>query len=360
MSAAKEVDRPLVELRGIRKSYGETVAVDTVDLTIDQGEFVVLLGPSGSGKTTILSMLGGFVEPSGGTVYIEGNDVTAIPPSRRPTVTVFQDYALFPHMNVATNVGFGLEMRRVAKPERQRRVDQALSLVGLERFGDRAIHQLSGGQRQRVALARAIAVEPAVLLLDEPLGALDLNLRRQMQEELVGLQKQLGTTFVHVTHDQDEAMSIADKIVVLNQGRIEDLGPPDRVYLRPATLFTATFMGESNIFSATVTERGNGTVKLRTTLAEMTIEGDVGPQSTVQLSVRPEQIKLESPEDAVSLGRVVVKEMLFQGAHRRCHATPVGDDTSDLLLRVPVDQPVNPGDNLEIFVRREDIVLLAD
>ena len=360
MSAVEQAGEPLVELRGIRKSYGETVAVDTVDLTIDQGEFVVLLGPSGSGKTTILSMLGGFIEPSAGTVHIEGNDVTAIPPSRRPTVTVFQDYALFPHMNVATNVGFGLEMRKVGKPERHRRVDQVLSLVGLEGFGNRAIHQLSGGQRQRVALARAIAVEPAVLLLDEPLGALDLNLRRQMQEELVGLQKQLGTTFVHVTHDQDEAMSIADKIVVLNQGRIEDLGSPDRVYLRPATLFTATFMGESNILSATVIESGNGTVTLSTTLAEVTIKGDVGPQSTVQLSVRPEQIKLDPPEDAISLGRVVVTEILFQGANRRCHATPVGDDSFDLLLRVPVDQPVNPGDELEIFVRREDIVLLAD
>ena len=350
----------MVELRGIRKSYGATVAVDSVDLTIDQGEFVVLLGPSGSGKTTILSILGGFVDPSAGTVLIDGTDVTAIPPSRRPTVTVFQDYALFPHMNVSTNVGFGLEMRKVSKQERHRRVDEVLSLVGLEGFGDRAIHQLSGGQRQRVALARAIAVEPGVLLLDEPLGALDLNLRRQMQEELVGLQKQLGTTFVHVTHDQDEAMSIADRIVVLNHGRIEDLGPPDRVYLRPATLFTATFMGESNILSAAVTESRNGFVKLRTSLAEVTVEGDPPSQSTAHLSVRPEQIKLDPAQDAISLGRVVIKEMLFQGAHRRCHATTLGDNPLDLLLRVPVDQPVNPGGETEIFVRQEDIVLLAD
>ena len=219
----------LVELKSIRKTFGNVVAVDSVNLSISRGEFVVLLGPSGSGKTTILSMLGGFMTPSAGQILIEGVDVTQVPPALRPTVTVFQDYALFPHMSVASNVGFGLAMRKVPKDERIRRAAESLRLVGLEGFGDRSIDQLSGGQRQRVALARAIAVEPSVLLLDEPLGALDLNLRRQMQEELVRIQKQLGTTFVHVTHDQDEAMSIADTIVVLNQGKIEDNGSPDRI-----------------------------------------------------------------------------------------------------------------------------------
>ena len=351
---------PLVELRGIRKAYGELVAVDTVDLVIERGEFVVLLGPSGSGKTTILSMIGGFVEPSAGAVYLEGSDITRLPPSRRPTVTVFQDYALFPHMSVESNVGFGLEMRRVAKGERRRRVAEALRLVGLEGFGARAIHQLSGGQRQRVALARAIVVQPAVLLLDEPLGALDLNLRRQMQEELVGLQKQLGVTFVHVTHDQEEAMSIADKIVVLNHGRIEDLGSPDRVYLSPATLFTATFMGESNIFTATVSGRRNGLLRLRTPLAEVEIEGEASEGATVHVSVRPEHIKLEAPPDAISLGEVTIEEMVFQGTHRRCHAVSAADGRTDLLLRIPVEQAVHPGDRPEVFVRRRDVVLLAD
>src|SRR5690606_23935988 len=201
----------------------------------------------GSGKTTILSMLGGFTAPSEGRVVIAGEDVTDLPPAKRPTATVFQDYALFPHMSVRSNVAFGLAMRRVAKAERSRRAEEMLRLVGLAGFGGRGIHQLSGGQRQRVALARAMAVAPKVLLLDEPLGALDLSLRRQMQEELVRLQKRLGTTFVHVTHDQEEAMSIADTVVVMNQGRIEDMGPPSRVYLRPASLFAATFMGESNV-----------------------------------------------------------------------------------------------------------------
>ena len=352
---------PLVELRGVRKAYGEAVAVDTVNLTIDRGEFVVLLGPSGSGKTTILAMLGGFVVPSSGKIFIDGQDVTTLPASRRPTVTVFQDYALFPHMTVEANVGFGLEMRKVRKPERQRRVDEALRMVGLEGFGKRAIHQLSGGQRQRVALARAIAVEPTVLLLDEPLGALDLGLRRQMQEELVGLQKKLGVTFVHVTHDQEEAMHIADRIVVLNRGRIEDLDSPDRVYLTPTTLFTATFMGESNILSATVSDRSNGLLYLQTPLAEVRMDGKVPDgATTVHLSVRPEHLRLEPAPDAVSFGRVTIRETVFQGAHRRCHAVSMQAGEMDLLLRVPAEHPIRTGDQPEVFVRREDIVLLAD
>ena len=210
----------LVRLEGLRKVYGDTVVVENFNLSIAGGEFVVLLGPSGSGKTTTLSMLGGFVEPSAGRILIEGEDVTELPPAKRPTATVFQDYALFPHMNVRSNVAFGLAMRGVARKERERTAEEMLRLVGLEGFGGRAIHQLSGGQRQRVALARAIAVTPKVLLLDEPLGALDLALRRQMQEELVRIQKRLGTTFVHVTHDQEEAMSIADTVVVMNRGQI--------------------------------------------------------------------------------------------------------------------------------------------
>ncbi|MEE8203162.1 MAG: ABC transporter ATP-binding protein, partial [Alphaproteobacteria bacterium] len=200
---------PLVRLDGIRKEYGAVVAVAGIDLSIGRGEFVVLLGPSGSGKTTLLSILGGFIEPTAGRVLIDGEDVTGVAPANRPTATVFQDYALFPHLNVAGNVGFGLMMHKIRGDERERQIEEALNLVGLEGFAGRAIHQLSGGQRQRVALARAIAVRPTVLLLDEPLGALDLALRRQMQDELVRIQKELGTTFIHVTHDQDEAMGIA-------------------------------------------------------------------------------------------------------------------------------------------------------
>ena len=351
---------PLVELRGLRKVYGDAVAVESVELSIESGEFVVLLGPSGSGKTTILSMIGGFTEPDAGSVLIDGQDVTALAPAKRPTVTVFQDYALFPHMSVAGNVGFGLEMRRVSRAPRAKRVAEALELVGLTGYGTRSIHQLSGGQRQRVALARAIAVEPTVLLLDEPLGALDLNLRRQMQEELVGLQKQLGTTFVHVTHDQDEAMSIADKIVVMNAGKIEDQGSPDRVYLKPATLFTATFMGESNILKGVVEHSANGEVQVSTPLVAVSIPGTVPVGSKVSLSIRPEQLRLEASENTVSLGRARLKDMVFQGAHWRSHATPVKHPEIDLLLRIPVERAAREGDELEFFVRREDVVLLQD
>ncbi len=211
-----------IDIDGVSKLYGGFAALDRVSLSFKAGSFVVLLGPSGSGKTTLLSVLGGFTKPDEGRVLLDGADVTAMPPAIRPTTTVFQDYALFPHMTIAENVAFGLRMRKVDAAARSKRVAEMLALVGLPDAGARKPHQLSGGQRQRVALARALAVEPQVLLLDEPLGALDLALRRQMQDELKRLQKRIGTTFVHVTHDQEEAMAIADEIVVMNKGRIED------------------------------------------------------------------------------------------------------------------------------------------
>ena len=273
---------PHVMLEGVSKNYAGIPAVCDVNLSIDRGEFVVLLGPSGSGKTTLLSILGGFVEPTSGRVLIGGNDVTRTPPARRPTSTVFQDYALFPHMNVAGNIAFGLEMQGLARRDRISRVSDVLAMVGLAGFERRPVGELSGGQRQRVALARAIAVRPEVLLLDEPLGALDLNLRRQMQDELVGLQRSLGTTFVHVTHDQEEGMSIADRIVVLNNGRVEDSGSPDRVYLEPATLFAATFMGETNIVEGRVEEASDGHLSSRRRWAE---SGCGAPRRRVTMSV---------------------------------------------------------------------------
>jgi spermidine/putrescine transport system ATP-binding protein len=203
--------KPMVEIKGISKTFDKTVALADINLSIEEGQFFALVGPSGSGKTTLLHILGGFIEPSAGRVYIAQEDVSHLPPARRPTTSMFQDYALFPHMSVGTNVGFGLLMRKVPKADRQARIEDALNMVGLSGMSARRVHQLSGGQQQRVALARALVVEPKVLLLDEPLGALDLNLRRQMQQELIQIQKQLDTTFVHVTHDQEEAMSIAER-----------------------------------------------------------------------------------------------------------------------------------------------------
>ncbi len=350
---------PIVRLTGVSKRYAEMVAVEPLDLEIAAGEFVVLLGPSGSGKTTILSMIGGFAPPSAGRVLIAGEDVTELPPAKRPTTTVFQDYALFPHMSVRANVGFGLAMRRVVKAERYRRADEMLQLVGLEGFGDRGVHQLSGGQRQRVALARAIAVEPKVLLLDEPLGALDLALRRQMQEELVRIQKRLGTTFVHVTHDQEEAMSIADRVVVMNKGRIEDMGPPSRVYLRPASLFTASFMGESNIVTGDVVEATSGVAWVKTRVGTLTVPTQAAIGESVTLSIRPEQLLIGGAgEGALAIGRGRISETSFQGTHLRARVTMGTNGSNELLLRAPAAAPLSVGSDVELSVRPADLVTL--
>jgi spermidine/putrescine transport system ATP-binding protein len=354
------VAEQIVRLVGVSKHYAEMVAVEPLDLDIAAGEFVVLLGPSGSGKTTILSMIGGFSAPTAGRVLIAGEDVTDLPPAKRPTATVFQDYALFPHMSVRSNVAFGLAMRKVVKAERYRRADEMLQLVGLGGFGERGVHQLSGGQRQRVALARAIAVEPKVLLLDEPLGALDLALRRQMQEELVRIQKRLGTTFVHVTHDQEEAMSIADRVIVMNKGRVEDMGPPSRVYLRPASLFTASFMGESNILTGEVVEATSGVACVRTIVGTLTVPTQAAIGGHVTLSIRPEQLLIGAAGDgALALGSGKVTETSFQGTHLRAHVVIDTGGGHELLLRAPAASGLADGDIVELAVHPGDIVMLT-
>ncbi len=238
---------PAIRLLGVRKSYGALAAVDGVDLEVGRGEFFTMLGPSGSGKTTLLRIIAGFERPDGGTVELAGADVTRDPPYARNLNTVFQDYALFPHMNVLDNVAYGLRVRRVARAERRRRAQAALEMVRLAGRGDHKPVQLSGGQRQRVALARAIVNEPEVLLLDEPLGALDLKLRQEMQLELKRIQREIGITFIYVTHDQEEALAMSDRLAVFNQGRIEQLGAPIDVYEHPATEFVAGFIGVSNL-----------------------------------------------------------------------------------------------------------------
>jgi putative spermidine/putrescine transport system ATP-binding protein len=245
----------LVELT---KHYGELRAVAGIDLEIEQGEFFTLLGPSGSGKTTTLRMIAGFEDPSGGTIELAGRDVSRVPPYDREVNTVFQDYALFPHMTVGENVAYGLRVAGVGKAERARRRDEALEMVRLPGYGERKPGELSGGQRQRVALARAIVNRPRVLLLDEPLGALDLKLREQMQSELKSIQGEVGITFVYVTHDQDEALTMSDRIAVFNGGRIEQISPPVELYERPATEFVAGFVGVSNLL-----ERDGGRFTIR-------------------------------------------------------------------------------------------------
>jgi putative spermidine/putrescine transport system ATP-binding protein len=236
-----------VSVEGIRKTYGDVVAVDDVDLTVADGEFFTLLGPSGSGKTTTLRMIAGFEQPDAGTIRLDGEDITRQPPYARDVNTVFQDYALFPHMTVAENVGYGLKVKGVSRRDRAAQVEQVLRMVRLEGYGSRKPVQLSGGQRQRVALARSIVNQPKVLLLDEPLGALDLKLRQEMQVFLKALQQDLGMTFLYVTHDQEEALTMSDHVAVFNEGRVEQVGSPADVYERPATEFVAGFVGTSNI-----------------------------------------------------------------------------------------------------------------
>ena len=239
--------QPDVSLVGLRKDYGDVVAVDSIDLDIPAGEFFTMLGPSGSGKTTTLRLIAGFEIPDAGEVRLGGVDVASEPPSSRDVNTVFQDYALFPHMTVRDNIEYGLRVKKVAKPERRSRAEEALEMVRLTGYGDRKPAQLSGGQRQRVALARAIVNRPRVLLLDEPLGALDLKLREEMQIELKRIQQQVGITFVYVTHDQEEALTMSDRLAVFNNGRIEQVGPPAEVYEHPASVFVAGFVGTSNV-----------------------------------------------------------------------------------------------------------------
>jgi spermidine/putrescine transport system ATP-binding protein len=345
-----------VEFQNIGMRFGDAVALHDISLQIPQGSFVVLLGPSGSGKTTLLSILGGFLEPTSGRVLIDRQDITHLPPAKRPTATVFQDYALFPHMSVEQNIAFGLRMRGTANKEKNERVQKALEMVGLSSFGKRRIHQLSGGQRQRIALARSIVVEPAVLLLDEPLGALDLNLRRQMQDELTALQKRLGMTFVHVTHDQDEAMSVADMIVVMNGGRVEDAGKPEQIYLKPQSKFTAAFMGESNLLEALVKSRDGEKLCLETPLGLLTVPGNATVGDKVYVSIRPEHILAKALQrDSVVLDEMRLVEKQFLGTHYRCTFT----HPSGQMIKARLPQGVNVPEVSSLFVALSDFVVLS-
>jgi spermidine/putrescine transport system ATP-binding protein len=350
---------PLVDIRSISHRFGQMTVLRNVSLQIEPGSYTVLLGPSGSGKTTLLSILGGFVTPSEGKVFIRGEDCTSVPPAKRPTTTVFQDYALFPHMSVGSNVGFGLRMQGVDGATRAARAREALALVGLASAFDKKPHQLSGGQRQRVALARALVIEPAVLLLDEPLGALDLKLRRQMQDELKAIQKRVGTAFIHVTHDQEEAMALADHCVVMNDGRIEDEGPPERVYARPATRFSATFMGESTLLPGTVTETKNGTITVATQVGSLSLPGALQAGSTTAVAIRPEHLVL-SAAGGITLGTALVTDVVFQGSFKRVLAISQADPALHFIAKVPAAAGVQSGDTVAISCNAGDIILLTD
>jgi spermidine/putrescine transport system ATP-binding protein len=291
--------RGAVSVQGLRKTYGEVVALHDVSLEVRAGEFLTLLGPSGCGKTTLLRLLAGFETPDEGRILISGSDVAPLPPYRRPVNTVFQHYALFPHRTVAGNVAFGLEGTGLAPAQIKERVEKALDMVRLPGFGERRIHQLSGGQKQRVALARAVVLEPEVLLLDEPMAALDLKLRKEMQVEVKNLQERLKTTFVFVTHDQDEALTMSDRIAVMNQGRIEQLDAPEALYERPRTRFVADFLAVKNILEAQVVAVAGGSAELLTRGGNRLRAQDDGGYvagARVIVGVRPERLSLASAE----------------------------------------------------------------
>ncbi len=307
VTLAKRPDAGQLSLVSLTKHFGSVVAVDAIDLEIPAGGFFSLLGPSGCGKTTTLRMIAGFEAPTSGQVLLDGQDIAGTPPSKRPVNTVFQSYALFPHLRVFDNVAFGLRRAGVAKPEMRRRTAEVLDLVQLTDYATRKPGQLSGGQQQRVALARALVLQPAVLLLDEPLGALDAKLRRQLQVELKQLQTQVGITFVYVTHDQEEALTMSDRIAVINRGRIEQAASPQDLYEEPANAFVADFLGVSNLMDATVAGPSAGGAGAEVRLSEnFSVEvrrGDVAHRGQAKVVIRPERIGVE-PAGAPGTNRV--------------------------------------------------------
>lgn len=300
----------LINLCNITKSYGDTLVLDDLNLYIRENEFLTLLGPSGCGKTTTLRIIGGFENPDRGNVIFEGKDITKLPPNERQLNTVFQKYALFNHMTIAENIAFGLKIKKKSKAYIQDKIKYALKLVNLDGYENRMPNSLSGGQQQRIAIARAIVNEPKVLLLDEPLGALDLKLRQDMQYELIRLKNELGITFIYVTHDQEEALTMSDTIVVMNQGYIQQIGTPEDIYNEPQNAFVADFIGESNIIAATMVE--DRLVNILGTNFPC-VDTGFGRNKPVDVVIRPEDIDLVEPEEGIITG--VVTSLIFKGVH---------------------------------------------
>jgi spermidine/putrescine ABC transporter ATP-binding subunit len=334
-----------VEFRGVTKRFGDVVAVDDLDLEIRQGEFLSLLGSSGCGKTTSLRMIAGFEQPTSGAILIGGEDAVGTPPYRRDVNTVFQHYALFPHMSVLDNVAYGLKQRGLDKPERQAKAAAALELVDLDGRAQRKPRELSGGQQQRVALARALVMEPRVLLLDEPLGALDLKLRKHMQVELKRIQRDVGITFVYVTHDQGEAMSMSDRIAVMSEGRIEQLDAPEAIYDRPASAFVAGFIGEMNVLDGAVraTAGGVATIELAGGTVAARLNGS-GPAPTgdVRVGIRPEKVRITAGAEGTNALQATVITRLQLGSSIQLVASLAdGTEVTAVVPRTGADAEVD-------------------
>ena len=348
-----------LELKNIKKSFqeGEDV-LESICLTAKKGEFVTLLGSSGCGKTTTLRIIAGLEQPDSGQVFLDGKDVTSLEPNQRNVNTVFQNYALFPHMNVADNIGYGLKLKKTSKAEISRRVKEMLELVQLPGFERRKPSELSGGQRQRVAIARALVNNPEVLLLDEPLGALDLQLRRAMQHELKRLQKKLGITFIYITHDQEEAINMSDTIAVMNHGRFEQIGTPDEIYNHPKTSYVATFVGNANILKGTVqeTEADILKVSLAGSIVSAVAEGKkIAPGTPVTLAVRSENMIFD--ETCQSGMEAVVVEKSFAGGLLRV-VLKLADGTEVIANRHGIDAGVQPGQKVTCHFDAENAVLV--
>jgi spermidine/putrescine transport system ATP-binding protein len=357
-------DRGAVKLSGVTKRFGTMVAVDHIDLEVRAGEFLSLLGPSGCGKTTTLRMLAGFEQPDEGSVLISGDEVAGVPPYKRDVNTVFQQYALFPHMSVWDNVAFGPRSRKVPEATLGPQVDEMLAIVRLTDFAKRKPSQLSGGQQQRVALARALVNRPSVLLLDEPLGALDLKLRQAMQLELKRIQREVGITFIFVTHDQEEALTMSDRIAVMTNGRIEQLGTPQEIYDEPASVFVAGFIGSANLLPATVVSSGDGFVSAQLAAgALVNVAADhahFAADRRVTAMVRPERLQLTPNEPPTSEKlEGVVTETIFQGASSKVIVKTT--DGTELIAELEADDAhVQPGDHVWITWSPGCVYLLAE
>jgi len=372
-AGAPGAPQPAIELVGIAKRFhsrrGVVTAVERVDLVIGEGEFFSLLGPSGCGKTTTLRMIGGFEEPTEGQILLYGNDVVGTPPNRRDVNMVFQSYALFPHMSVFDNVAFGLRRKSVDKAETRRRVGEMLELVQLEGKADRRPRELSGGQQQRVALARALVNRPRALLLDEPLAALDLKLRQAMQLELKRIQREVGITFIFVTHDQNEALTMSDRLVVMNQGKIEQLGSPREMYERPRTRFVAGFIGTSNILSATVQRMDGSTAVLQTNAGDSLLAPDaasVGAKvgAPLEITVRPEKMVISTgqPDSGRCAIRARVQDVVYLGTSTQYEMRTKDGTALTVFLQNASDAEdvARHGDEVWISWRPEHSLALAD
>ena len=361
------MNNPIISLEGVEKRFGSNLVVKKMNLEIAEGEFLTLLGPSGCGKTTTLRMIAGFEEASAGVIKVEGERIEDKEPFQRNVNTVFQNYALFPHMTVFNNVAYGLTIKKVPKPEIQERVMEMLRLVQLEGFEKRKPDELSGGQKQRVAIARALVNKPKVLLLDEPLGALDLKLRKQMQIELKRLQKKLGITFIYVTHDQEEALTMSDRIAIMHDGVMDQIGSPTDIYERPATKFVATFIGETNVFDGTIKSIVNGKAVIGIENGDVTTSGSVieteekntgfSVGEFVTVSVRPEKLHFSAePVEGFSVP-ALVKDYIYVGSVVKCLAVlPNGNEVK--MERLAGEELPKSGDKVFICWNPEDAVLI--